>query len=66
LWRNRRKERGTPAVTCIVAIAENGMPYFAGDSLVVNLPSASYSRAEQNVKREPKVFKKNGMLFGYR
>ena len=52
-------------MTCIVAVVENGVPYFAGDSLVVNLPGAYYAKANQTVRREPKIFQKNGMFFGY-
>jgi hypothetical protein len=53
-------------MTCIVALVEKGVPYFAGDALVVNVPNDYHDGGvSQTVRREPKVFKKNGMLFGY-
>lgn len=52
-------------MTCIVAIVENGIPHFAGDALVVTVPSQYHSKVQQTVRREPKVFKKDGLYFGY-
>ena len=52
-------------MTCIVALIENGIPYFAGDALAVNIPNSYHSRANQTVRRQPKIFHKNGMFFGY-
>lgn len=51
-------------MTCIVALVENGIAYFAGDSLVVNVPSQFYSGVSQTVRREPKIWARDGMLFG--
>lgn len=51
-------------MTCIVALAENGITYFAGDSLVVNPPNAFHSGVSQTVRHEPKIWAREGMLFG--
>lgn len=53
-------------MTCIVALVQDGVTYFAGDSLTVNVPHDFHDGGgSQTVRREPKVFQKNGMLFGY-
>lgn len=54
-------------MTCIVALIDNGMPYLAGDALVVNMPHDYHSKVSQVVRREPKIFSmwQNGMLVGY-
>ncbi len=51
-------------MTCIVALVENGIAYFAGDSFVGSVPSQYHSGVSQTVRREPKVWAKDGMLFG--
>jgi hypothetical protein len=52
-------------VTCICAIIENGVPHFAADSLLVSVPGSPFSvKGSQTIRREPKVFQNNGLLFG--
>src|SRR6266487_3559734 len=51
-------------MTCIVGLVEDSVSYLAGDSLCVSVPSQYVSKVSQNVKKETKVFSKNGMLFG--
>lgn len=51
-------------MTCIVALVHDGKPYFAGDSLVVNIPKEYNSYASQTVRKEPKIWTKDGMFFG--
>lgn len=51
-------------MTCIVALVDKGVTYFAGDALVVNVPSQYHSGVSQTVRKEPKIWKREGMLFG--
>lgn len=51
-------------MTCIVALVDQGVTYFAGDSLVVTVPSQYHSRVSQGVRHEPKIWAKDGMLYG--
>lgn len=51
-------------MTSVVALIENGITYFAADSLVVTTPSQYHSGVSQTIKQETKIFKKNNMLFG--
>lgn len=51
-------------MTSVVGLVEGGISYLAADSLVVSVPSQYHSRVNQTVRKEPKVFKKNGMLIG--
>ena len=51
-------------MTCIVALIHEGVPHFAGDSLVVNTPSQYNSNVSQTVRKEPKVWAREGILFG--
>lgn len=53
-------------MTSIVALIQDGITYFAADSLVVSVPSDYHDGGvSQTVRNEPKVFKKQDMLFGY-
>lgn len=45
-------------MTCIVALKDGGKVYVGGDA-------AGTSDASITARRDPKVFKKNGMLFGF-
>jgi len=51
-------------MTCIVALVENNIAYFAGDSLVVNIPKPYHPHVNQTVRKEPKIWTRNGMVFG--
>lgn len=51
-------------MTCIVALVENGITYFAADSFVGNVPSQFSSHVSQTVRKEHKVWVRNGILFG--
>lgn len=51
-------------MTCIVALVENGITYFAGDAFVGGVPSPYHSGVGQTVRKEPKVWAREGMLFG--
>lgn len=51
-------------MTCIVALVENGIAYFAGDAFVGNVPSQYHSNVSQTTRREPKIWARDGMLFG--
>jgi len=52
-------------MTCIVAIVDtDGTAYFAGDALVVQVPSEFHSGVSQTIRREPKVWARNGIGFG--
>lgn len=44
-------------MTCIVAIVEQGIIYFGGDSI-------SVKEYNKNINRDSKIFKRNGMLIG--
>lgn len=58
-----KKENST--LTCIVAVIENGVPYFAGDAFAGNVPDSWYTSANQTIMRQPKVFRKGSVLFGF-
>ncbi|SRR6266568_2923795 len=51
-------------MTCIVALIENGVTYFAGDAFVGNVPSQHHSAVSQTIRKEPKIWTRDGMVFG--
>lgn len=51
-------------MTSVVAMLQDGIAYLGADSLLVNIPSQYHSNVQQTVKRESKIFKKDGILFG--
>jgi hypothetical protein len=51
-------------MTCIVALVQDGTAYFAGDAFVGNVPSQYHSNVSQIIRKEPKVWARDGMLFG--
>lgn len=51
-------------MTCIVALVQDGIAYFAGDAFVGNVPSQYHSNVSQTTRKEPKIWARDGMLFG--
>lgn len=52
-------------MTCIVALVdEQGLVHFGGDSLAVNVPNQYNSIVSQTVRKEPKIWTRDGMVFG--
>jgi hypothetical protein len=52
-------------MTCIVALVHEGHVYFGADSLTVSVPSQYHSGVSQTVRKEPKIFRKQDITFGY-
>lgn len=51
-------------MTCIVALVDNEITYFAGDAFVGNVPTQYNSNAVRIIRKEPKVWARDGMVFG--
>lgn len=51
-------------MTCIVGLIDQGVAYFAADSFVGNVPEGYHTHASQTIRREPKIWVKDGIVFG--